>query len=41
MKTISTKDITSLIEALETKNSHGFDEISIKLLKSLEFLLTI
>jgi len=33
IKTFSTKEITSIIKALKTKNSHGFDEISIKLLK--------
>jgi Notch-like protein len=35
-KTFSTKEITSIIKALKTKqnkNSHGFDEISIKQLK--------
>jgi len=26
---ILTKEITSIIKALKTKNSHGFDEISI------------
>ena len=31
--TFSTKEITSIINALKTKNSHGFDEISITLLK--------
>ena len=33
IKTFSTKEITSIIKALKTKNSHGFDEISTKLLK--------
>jgi len=33
IKTFSTKDITSIIKALKTKNSHQFDEISVKLLK--------
>jgi hypothetical protein len=33
IKTFSTKEITSTIKALKTKNSHGFDEISIKLFK--------
>jgi len=33
IKTFSTKEITSIINALKTKNSHGFDEISITLLK--------
>jgi Notch-like protein len=33
IKTFSTKEITSIIKALKTKNSHGFDEISMKLLK--------
>ena len=33
IKTFSTKKITSIIKALKTKNSHGFDEISINLLK--------
>ena len=33
IKTFSTKEITSIIKALKTKNSHGFDEISVKLLK--------
>ena len=29
IKTFSTKEITSIIKALKTKNSRGFDEISI------------
>ena len=29
----STKEITSIIKSLQTKNSHGYDEISTKLLK--------
>jgi hypothetical protein len=33
IKTFSTKEITSIIKALNTKNSHGFDEIFMKLLK--------
>jgi len=33
IKTFSTKEIASIIKALKTKNSHGFDEICIKLLK--------
>jgi hypothetical protein len=33
IKTFSTKEITSVIKTLKTKNSHGFDEISMKLLK--------
>jgi hypothetical protein len=33
IKTFSTKEIISMIKALKTKNSHGFDEISVKLLK--------
>jgi Notch-like protein len=33
IKTFSTKEITSIIKALKTKNSYGFDEISTKLLK--------
>ena len=33
IKTFSTKEITIIIKALKTRNSHGFDEISIKLLK--------
>jgi len=33
IKTFLTKEITSIIKALKTKNSHGFDEISIKILK--------
>jgi len=30
--TFSTKEITSIIKTLKTKDSHGFDEISVKLL---------
>jgi len=33
IKTFSTKEITCIIKALKTKNSHGFDEISTRLLK--------
>jgi len=33
IKTLSTKEITSVIKALKTKNLLGFDEISVKLLK--------
>jgi len=33
IKTFSTKEITSIIKTLKTKNSDGFDEISAKLLK--------
>jgi len=33
IRTFSTKEITSIIKALKTKNSYGFDEISSKLLK--------
>ena len=33
IKTFSTKEITSIIKALKTKNSQGFDKISVKLLK--------
>jgi Notch-like protein len=33
IKTVSTKEITSIIKALKTKNSHGFDKISVKLFK--------
>jgi hypothetical protein len=33
IKTFLTKEITSIIKALKTKNSHGFDKISVKLLK--------
>jgi hypothetical protein len=33
IKTFSTKEITSTIKALKTKNSYGYDEISMKLLK--------
>ena len=33
IKTFSTKEITSIIKALKRKNSHGFYEISVKLLK--------
>ena len=33
IKTFSTKEIITIIKALKTKNSHGFDEISTKLLK--------
>jgi len=33
IKRFSTKKLTSIIKALKTKNSHGFDEISIRLLK--------
>jgi hypothetical protein len=33
IRTFSTKEITSIIKALKTKNSHGFDDNSIKLLK--------
>jgi hypothetical protein len=32
-KTFSTKEITSIMKLLKTKNSHGYDEISTKLLK--------
>jgi len=41
IKTFSTKEITSIIKALKTKNSHGFDNISTKLLKiSATYMLT-
>jgi hypothetical protein len=40
-KTFSTKEITSMIKALKSKNSHGFDEIPIQLLKGLKFFLTV
>ena len=33
IKTFSTKEITSIIKALKTKNSYGYDEISTKVLK--------
>ena len=33
IKTFSTKEITSIIKALKTKKSYGFDEISTKVLK--------
>jgi hypothetical protein len=33
IKTFSTKEITSIIKSLKSKNSHGYDEISTKLLK--------
>jgi hypothetical protein len=33
IKTFSTKEITSIIKALKTKNSYAFDEVSTKLLK--------
>jgi hypothetical protein len=33
IRTFSTKEITSIIKALKTKNSYGFDEISTNLLK--------
>jgi hypothetical protein len=33
IKAFSTKEITSIIKRLKTKNFHGFDEISMKLLK--------
>jgi hypothetical protein len=33
IKTFSTKEITSVIKALKTKNSYGYDEISTKVLK--------
>jgi len=33
IKTVSTKEITSIIQALKTIISHGFDKISVKLLK--------
>ena len=33
IKTFSTKEITSIINTLKTKNSNGFDEVSTKLLK--------
>jgi hypothetical protein len=32
-KPLSTKDIRNIIKSLNTKNSHGYDEISTKLLK--------
>jgi hypothetical protein len=34
IKTFSTKEITSIIKALKTQNSYGFDEVSTKLLKN-------
>ena len=33
IKTFSAKEIISIIKVLKSKNSHGFDEISVKLLK--------
>jgi hypothetical protein len=33
IKTFSTKEITSIIKALKTKNAYGYDEISTKILK--------
>ena len=33
IKNFSTKEITSIIKALKTKKPHGYDEISIRLLK--------
>ena len=33
IKTFSTKEITSIIKAIKTKNSEGFDEISMEILK--------
>jgi hypothetical protein len=33
IKTFSTKEITSIIKSLKTKNSYGYDEISTKVLK--------
>jgi len=33
IKTLSTKEITSTIKTLKQNNWHGFDEISVKLLK--------
>jgi hypothetical protein len=33
IKAFSTKEITSIFKTLKTKNSHDFDEISMKLLK--------
>jgi len=41
IKTFSTKEITSIIKALKTKKSHGFDEICMKILKiSAVFICT-
>jgi len=41
-KTFSTKEITSIIKLLKTKTSHGYDEISNKLLKiSATYMFTI
>jgi hypothetical protein len=38
---LSTKDIRNIIQSLNTKNSHGYDEISTKLLKlSYPFILS-
>jgi len=38
---LSTKDVGNIIKSLNTKNSHGYDEISTKLLKlSLPFILS-
>jgi hypothetical protein len=38
---LSTKDIRNIIQSLNTKNSHGYDEISTKLLKlSSPFILS-
>ena len=37
---LSTKDVANTIKSLNTKNSHGYDEISTKFLKlSLPFIL--
>jgi hypothetical protein len=33
IKTFSTEEIIFIVKALKTKNSHWFDEISVKLLK--------
>ena len=33
LKTLSTKEISSIIKSIKTKNTHGYDEISTKILK--------
>ena len=38
---VSTKEISEIIKSLKWKNSHGFDEITIKILKiSLPFIVS-
>ena len=37
----STKEITDIVKSLKSKNSHGYDEISVKILKlSLPYIIS-